>query len=64
MSAVGEWFADQVDAHLNTLDEDWEADWAEEERRTEEQHRLEEQIHLNNLMYYHTHYPQPRGTAG
>lgn len=55
MSAVGEWFADQVDTHLNALDEGWQADWAEEERRTEERHRLETQIHLNNLMYYHTH---------
>lgn len=57
MSACADWFSEQVDRHLADQDEGWQADWAEEERRTEEQRRLEKQIHLNNLMYYHTHYP-------
>ncbi len=61
---MGDWFQEQVDAHLDTMDEGWEADLAEEDaRRRAEQQRLNllrDRLLVQNLLYQ---YHRPESTA-
>lgn len=54
---MGDWFADQVDAHLNALDEGWEADceeWHRTERADDElRHNLQWKNALHRIQYPH-----------